>query len=479
MVDYDVIVIGGGSGGLAFAKEAGKLGATVAVLDFVKPSPQGTQWGLGGTCVNVGCIPKKLMHRAAIIGEEIKHDASSYGWNVPIDQITHDWSTMVSNIQDHIHSLNWGYKVALQQANVKYINAYGRFLDAHTIECTDKANKKTQIRAQHVVIATGGRPKPPDFPGALDLCISSDDLFSLEKAPGKTLIVGGSYVALECAGLLRGLGMDVTVMVRSILLRGFDQQMAEMIGDHMKSIGVRFIRPTIPSKVEKSGQKLKVFWNEGDTPMAEEFDTVMCAVGRAPLNIGAVEVGVKLHPESGKVITQNDQSSVPSIYAIGDVQHGAPELTPTAIRAGILLARRLFAGSSEQMDYVNVPTAVFTPLEYGSCGFSEEKAKDVFGEENVDVYHSTFKPLEWTVPHTEGDCYCKLIVRNSDSVVIGLHILAPNAGEITQGFGVGIKAGATKALFDSTLGIHPTTAEEFTTLVTTKSSGKSATKGGC
>ena len=322
------------------------------------------------------------MHHASIIGDIIKHDAEAYGWTVP--PVKHDWNAMVENVQNHIRSLNWGYKVInsfndylyyqvqLQQSNVKYINAYGTFVDPHTLECTDKSGKKTLVKAKFIVAATGGRPKYPEFPGAKEYCISSDDVFSLKKHPGKTLVVGASYVALECAGFLYGIGCDVTVMVRSILLRGFDQQIADMIGAHMEAIGIRFLRPFIPSKVERAGEKLKVYWMDG-VEKFEEFDTVLCAVGRSPIgtlflactivntaDIGGAKVGVQIDSATSKWVTKNEQTSVPHIYAVGDLQLNVPELTPTAIRAGILLARRLFGGSSELMDYTNVPTTVTT-----------------------------------------------------------------------------------------------------------------------
>jgi pyruvate/2-oxoglutarate dehydrogenase complex dihydrolipoamide dehydrogenase (E3) component len=237
---YDLIVIGGGSGGLACSKEAALLGAKTVCLDYVKPSWQGTTWGLGGTCVNVGCIPKKLMHQAALLGEGLK-DAKSYGWNVPGD-ITHDWAAMVGAVQDHIASLNFGYRVALREKGVVFENSLGSFVDSHTIQCVDKKGKTKTITGRRIVIAVGGRPKPLDIPGG-ELAISSDDLFSLSAAPGKSLVIGASYVALECAGFLVGLGYDVTVLVRSILLRGFDQQCAELIGAYMVAHGTKLVRP--------------------------------------------------------------------------------------------------------------------------------------------------------------------------------------------------------------------------------------------
>ena len=482
--DYDIIVIGGGSGGLAASKEAAKLGKKVAVLDFVKPSPAGTTWGLGGTCVNVGCIPKKLMHQAALLGESVK-DAKSFGWQVDKEQVSHDWPAMVTEVQNHIGGLNWGYRVALREASVEYLNEFATFVDKNTITAVNKKGKETTRTAAQFILATGGRPKYPDIPGA-ELGISSDDLFSLPHNPGKTLLVGASYIALECAGFLKGVGVDATVMVRSILLRGFDQQMAGKIGEFMEEHGVNFIRECVPTKIEKiedgSPAKLKVTakYNDG-TEFVDEFNTVIFAIGRDACtgNIGLDKVGVALNPKNGKVIHDAAEcTNVDNIFAIGDVLDDKPELTPVAIQAGKYLARRLAGVSNLLTDYVNVCTTVFTPLEYGCCGLAEEDAIAQHGEENIEVYHQNFWPLEWTVAHRpENSCYLKLITLKtqnvSDSVlsyeialnnlnqekVIGFHYLGPNAGEVTQGFGIALKLGATKADFDNLIGIHPTTAE--------------------
>lgn len=484
--DYDLIVIGGGSGGLALSKEAADLGAKVAVLDYVKPSWQGSVWGLGGTCVNVGCIPKKLMHTAAILGEGLK-DAEAYGWNVSASSgaITHDWSKLVSAVQDHIASLNFGYRVALRDKGVKYENALGTFKDPHTITCTDKKGAKKDITARRIVVAVGGRPKPLDVPGG-EHAISSDDLFSLDHAPGKTLIVGASYVALECGGFLTGLGYDVTVLVRSILLRGYDQQCAEMIGAYMAEHGTKLVRPALPTKVEKQADgRLLVTWTNTETGVttSDVFDTVLVATGRTAdtgkLDLAAAGVTTTA---DGKIPADNEQTNVPHIYAIGDVLAGKPELTPVAIAAGRALARRIYGGSTEGMDYDRVPTTVFTPLEYGACGLSEEEAQARFGVESIEVYHSQFTPLEHTIGdhRAENASYAKIIVNKADgNRVLGFHILSPNAGEITQGWAAALKLGATYESFTSTIGIHPTISEEFTTLATTKGSGDSAAKGGC
>jgi thioredoxin reductase (NADPH) len=483
--DYDLIVVGGGSGGLAASKEAAKLGKKVACLDFVKPSPIGTSWGLGGTCVNVGCIPKKLFHTASIIGESIHHDAKAYGWEVP-DKVPFNWETLSNNVQDYIGSLNFGYRTELRDKHVEYLNEYGVFVDPHTLECTNRKGEKHKLTARRFIIAVGGRPKYPDIPGDKEHGITSDDLFSLLEAPNKTLVVGASYVALECAGFLNGLGYDATVMARSIFLRGYDQQCAEQIADYMAGHGVKFIRPAVPTRVEKldSGKKKVYFKRDGAAAEeSEEFDTVMFAVGRnaETTKIGLEKAGVILDKTSGKVPAVNERTNVPHIYAIGDVLKDRLELTPVAIQAGRLLARRLYGGSKLLMDYRNVPTTVFTPLEYGACGFSEEDAVKHYGEANIEVYHSFYKPLEWTIPKREDNkCYVKIVCHTGDSHrVLGFHVLGPNAGEITQGWALGLKMRATKADFESVVGIHPTTSEEFTTLRITKRSGENAMKKGC
>uniref|UniRef100_A0A183AEW3 thioredoxin-disulfide reductase (NADPH) n=1 Tax=Echinostoma caproni TaxID=27848 RepID=A0A183AEW3_9TREM len=449
--DYDLAVIGGGSGGLAASKEAAKLGAKTVVFDFVVPTPQDTTWGLGGTCVNVGCIPKKLMHQASLLREGMS-DAVHFGWQLEPEKVKHEWSQIIESVGNHIHSLNWGYRTQLRDINVEYINAFAELVDSHTIKYTKKNKETGTATAKTIILATGERPRYPGIPGDKQYAITSDDLFSLSYPPGKTLVIGASYVALECAGFLTGFGFDTTVMVRSILLRGFDQQMAEKIGEYMSKHGTKFIRPCVPTSV-------RVF-------------SVIMAIGRDPTwDRKAMEsLGLKM----------DKYSSVENIYAIGDVVSGKPQLTPVAIHAGRYLAKRLYVGDVELTDYVNVPTTVFTPIEYGACGLSEENAIAKYGQENIEVYHSHFIPLEWTVPHRPDDGYAKLIcLKTENERVVGLHILGPNAGEITQGFAVAMKLGATKADFDRTIGIHPTCAETFTTLHVTKSSGVSAKVTAC
>ncbi|KAL4114371.1 hypothetical protein PRIC2_014693 [Phytophthora ramorum] len=487
--DYDLVVIGGGSGGLACSKEAASFGKKVCVLDYVKPSPQGTSWGLGGTCVNVGCIPKKLMHQSSLIGEVMHHDSANFGWNVASEGSapTFNWKQLVSNVDAYIKSINFKYKVELRSKYVKYENFLGSFVDPHTLELWHHRKGTKQITTRDVVIAVGGRPKELSCPGG-EHAISSDDIFWMKKKePGKTLVVGASYVALECAGFLKGMGYEVKVMVRSILLRGFDQDMANKIGEYMEvQSGIEFIRKTVPQSITtlENGQLLVKWTNEDGESCEEAFDTVLNATGRDPdvAKLGLDKAGVKLNEKSGRIWVKNEQTSTSNIYALGDVID-APELTPVAIQAGRLLSRRLYNNSTAQMDYEKVCTAVFTPIEYGCCGLSEEDSKERFGEDNVEVYHTNFVPLEWSLSETRTSaesCYVKVICdKTRDKFVVGFHYLGPNAGEVTQAMGLAMKLGFTYDQMVDTVGIHPTTAESFTTLEVTKSSGGATTGGGC
>ena len=258
--DYDFIVIGGGSGGMAAAKEAAKAGAKVALFDYVKPSTQGTVWGLGGTCVNVGCVPKKLMHYASLMSPIFHQDAATFGWKVP-EHVDHDWSKLVSTVQNHVKSLNFGYRTGLRSANVTYINALAKFNGPREITYSIKGEENV-ITGKYILIAVGGRPHiPSDVPGARELAITSDDIFSLKKNPGKTLVVGASYIALECAGFLTKLGFPTSVAVRSILLRGFDRQCSEKIGQMMEAYGTKFYRGALPASLarQEDGRILVTF----------------------------------------------------------------------------------------------------------------------------------------------------------------------------------------------------------------------------
>jgi thioredoxin/glutathione reductase (selenoprotein) len=513
--DFDYLVIGGGSGGLASAKAASACGPEVALCDFVQPSTQGTKWGLGGTCVNVGCIPKKLFHTSSIMGELLHNSAFHYGWRLANKEAQAqieaseemaamtgpkyvcDWNVALQNIDAHVRSINWGYVGQMKDKDVVYMNAYAKFVDRYTVETADKNGNKKLVTARRFLVATGGRPSiPSDVPGAKEFAITSDDIFWWKKDPKKTLVVGASYVALECAGFLNGLGRPTTVMIRSIPLRGFDQQCANIIVEDMKHHGCNFKEGCVPKKLEKlngADGPITVTYEMKDGSLGtEEYDTVLFATGRSPetTKIGLDAVGVKTDPKSGKVIVDEwGRTSVSNIYAIGDIIQGGLELTPVAIKQGELLARRLYMPNfTKTLDMNLVPTTVFTPMEYGCCGYSEEAAEEKFGKENIEVYHSYMTQLEGTVPYEQtgfehlgsNRLYMKLICNKKENEkVIGFHILSPNAGEITQGVAVAMRCGATKASFDETVGIHPTVAEEMTTLHVSKSSGLSAKKSAC
>jgi pyruvate/2-oxoglutarate dehydrogenase complex dihydrolipoamide dehydrogenase (E3) component len=287
--DYDLVVIGGGSGGMAASKEAADLGAKVACLDFVKPSPKGTTWGLGGTCVNVGCIPKKLFHIGSMLKESIKDDSDAFGIKIggkkegEETDVQHSWESLRENVINHIRSLNFKYRVRLREKNVTYLNKLGKFIDKNTLEVVDKKGKVSTITSSRFLVAVGGRPTPIPCEGG-DLAISSDDIFSLEKNPGKTLCVGASYISLECAGFLAGLGIDTTVAVRSILLRGFDRECTDKIDAYMVKHGVKFKREVVPSKMVKTDAgRIKVSFSDGSE---EEYDTVLGGKYSRQLKVG-------------------------------------------------------------------------------------------------------------------------------------------------------------------------------------------------
>lgn len=474
--DFDLYVIGGGSGGLASAKTAADLGARVGVADFVKPSPAGTTWGLGGTCVNVGCIPKKLMHYSALFREG-QGDAAALGWD---SKTSHSWDDMITKVNNYIKQLQWGSKTDLKSKKVTYHNSYATFIDPHTLQLDNGKGEVKTVTAKYILIACGGRPNLGGYPGAEECCISSDDIFWRKTPPGKTLVVGAAYIALECAGFIAGLGFDTTIMVRSILLRGFDQDCANMIGDYMERHHIKFARGMVPEKFEKVGTQTRVYV---DGKVYGDFDTVLLAIGRKGcaglLNLEAA--GVTYNPSSGKIKCENEQTNVPHIYAVGDVLADFPELTPVAIQAGRKLVKRLFAGSTSQMDYTDIATTVFTPLEYGCVGLSEEDAWKQFGKENIITYHGYGKDLAWNISPERADDqgYFKVVcLKNEGEKVVGFHMLGMGIGDAIQGIGVAIKAGFTKEHLDETVGIHPTFAEGYTTLTEVKEEGKELKGGG-
>ncbi|KAI4900654.1 hypothetical protein NFI96_025249 [Prochilodus magdalenae] len=527
---------------------AAQLGQQVAVLDYVEPSVRGcTKWGIGGTCVNVGCIPKKLMHQAALLGTAVK-DARKYGWQIP-EPVSHDWATMSQAVQNYVRSLNWGHRVQLQDRKVKYLNMKGSLVDQHTIKARNAKGKEMTVTARNVVIATGGRPKyPTHISGAQEFGISSDDLFWLKESPGKTPLCRCGFGVCWVSHRHRTGHHSDGAQHRPPGVRPADKyrQMSRLVTDYMEAYGTRFSWGAVPKKVEKlpSGL-LQVTWTDTQSKQDHQdtFSSVLWAVGRAPetKTLNLKQVGVELNEDTGKILVAADErTSVPNIYAIGDIAQasslnltdptttiedireewissvfhdlspfgialnevyvgvafgnesrvlsvylpvfqGRPELTPTAIQAGKLLARRLTGHSSRLMDYDNVPTTVFTPLEYGCVGLSEEEAVRRYGEDNIEVYHAFYKPLEFTVAERDASqCYIKVVCeRDGDQRVLGLHFTGPNAGEVTQGFALGFRCGFTYAQLRDTVGIHPTCAEELTKINITKRSGLDATVTGC
>ena len=501
--DYDLIVIGGGSGGLIAAKEAAKLGANVCLFDYVEPSPKGTSWGLGGTCVNVGCIPKKLMHQAGLIAEGFA-DITSYGWNLDKNSMTHNWETLVDNVSQHINSLNWNYRTSLRTNKVTYLNALASFKNHKTVKYIDQESGNDKyLTAKHFIIAIGGRPRYPDIPG-IELAITSDDIFRLEHPPGKTLVVGASYVALECGGFLGSLGYDTTIMIRSIPLRGFDQDMAEKVVAYVDDNNIcSFIRDSVPMSLEKTDdEKILVKYcsskgndntNNDKEDKEEVYDTVLFAIGRQIQSEGLSLNGLKTDPSNGKIFVNNNyQTNIDNIYVIGDAIRDSLELTPVAIKEGISLARQLFQDNDNDNNHNNhnnhnnqlianhVPSAVFTPLEYGFVGLSRLEADLQYGSENYETYHTYFTPLEWKVTERNtNSCYCKILVVKQTDLVIGLHILSPNSGEIVSGFSLALNLGLTRSNLIDSLAIHPTISEELFKLEISKSSGIIPLDSGC
>eukprot|EP01071_Lankesteria_metandrocarpae_P001249 Lankesteria_metandrocarpae@DN1414_c0_g1_i2.p1 len=402
-------------------------------------------------------------------------------------------------VQGNVKRLNFGYRNGLRSSQVNYINALATFAGPNTLQYEENGESK-KLTAKYILISVGGRPTvPSSIPGATELAITSDDVFSLKKAPGKTLVVGAAYIALESAGFLTELGFDVTVVIRSVPLRGFDRQCADKIAQLMKENGTKFINGTV-NKIEKTeNSKLKVTFN-GDGGDGV-YDTVMFAVGRTPntTKLNLEVVGIKVN-EANKIVTnEKDQTSTENVFAVGDCVAGVPELTPTAIKAAELLTRRLFNNETVMMDWAHVPSTVFTPFEYGCVGLTEEQAIATHGEDNIEVYLQEFTTLELSAVHREKvevarseefdvemspSCLSKLITLKANSVdesdrVIGFHFIGPNAGEVTQGFALAIRLGATKKDFDSVVGIHPTDAESFTGLSVTRRSGQTFQFGGC
>jgi len=442
--DYDLFVIGAGSGGVRAARTSAATGAKVAIAE---------QQYLGGTCVNVGCVPKKLFVYASHYHDDFQ-DAKGFGWQVGESQF--DWQTLVDNKNNEIKRLNGIYENLLNNAGVELINGRAELVDSHTVTVSGK-----QISAERILIACGGTPFVPEFPGS-DLVITSNDAFYLEKLPKRALIVGGGFIAVEFACIFHGLGVEVTQFYRrDLFLRGFDQQIREKLSVEMRTKGVDLQFNTDIESISQKGDVLEVKTKDGRTL---ETDLVMYATGRVPVTdkLGLENTQVQLNDKGQIQANENFQTDDPAIYALGDVTGGI-ELTPVATAEAMVFTNQVFGDQSKTMDYDFIPSTVFSQPNLGTVGYTEEKAKELYPDD-VDVYTSEFRHLKHTLSGNEERTFMKLLVQRSTDKVIGAHMLGADAGEIIQGIAVAIKAGATKAVFDSTIGIHPTAAEEFVTM---------------
>ncbi|EGR30338.1 thioredoxin reductase 2, putative [Ichthyophthirius multifiliis] len=524
--DYDVAIIGGGSAGLAFAFEAQKLGLKTIIFDYVVPSKQGTQWGIGGTCVNVGCIPKRLFHTASVIKDNILK-ANDFGFfddqnfqNNP-QAISFSWERLISNIQSYISDLNYKFLFQLNSKEITYINALATLKDKNTILHTQDKNqlkkciknqnfeeiKDNKITAQYIVICVGGRPKSLKInkkQEKIQQMITSDDLFSLQKKPGKTLIVGGGYIAMECGGFLSNLGIQTTVLTRNGWLKDFDREMVQAIIENMKEVKkVNFIDKSIIQsiqKIENNEEKINVCYkNLNDNKITcDQFDLILQAIGRKPnskyLNLN--NLGVQTS-QNKKILSGNfnnyEQTSIQNIFAVGDILEGVPELTSTAQMSSRLLAHRIYGYKNNlgedqmknyKMNYKNTPTTLFTPLEYSFVGIHEEQAIQEYGIDNIEVYHQRFLPLEDQLTisqyNQQQKSFIKIICdKSNNDKVLGIHYLGLNAGEILQGYVVAFNQNLFKKQLNQTITIHPTSAEEILSTNISKSSGENFDKDMC
>ena len=452
--DFDLFVVGGGSGGVRAARMAAQRGARVGLAE------QGGTEGLGGTCVNVGCIPKKLYSYAAHYAEGFE-ESHGFGWSGAAPQF--DWQTLKTNRRHEISRLNGIYKNLLTSAGVTLVNGRARLTGPNSVAVGDQ-----EWRARCILIATGGQPFVPALEGAQHISVS-DAMFDLPDFPRRLVVVGGGYIACEFASIFRGLGAAVTQLYRGEqVLRGFDDDVRHFIAAEMRKKGVDLRLDTDVAGISRSEQGLVVDV-QGPGPKSPPLlaDVVLYATGRVPRveGLGLELAGVAQRDDGAILVNGYYQTSVPSIYALGDVTHRV-QLTPVALGEAMVVVDRLFppppGKQARSMSYDYIPTAVFTHPNIGTVGFSEADARARFGE--VSIFRSEFRALRHTLSGSSERTLMKLVVEDATDRVVGLHMVGPDAGEVVQGFAVAMKAGATKAVFDSTIGIHPTAAEEFVTM---------------
>ena len=441
--DFDLFVIGAGSGGVRAARMSTSFGARVAIAEKQK---------LGGTCVNAGCVPKKLFYYASSYGEAFD-DANGFGWET-INPPFH-WKQLLKNKDREISRLNEIYKKLLLDAGVVILSGHALITGPHTVILDN-----TSYTAERILIASGGQPVLPDIPGG-QYCISSDHVFHLPQLPEKILIVGGGYIAVEFAGIFNGLGVDTTLVYRGPLpLQGFDTEAREFLIQEMQKKSVRLLLNTSISNIEPAARGYSVRYSDGKTDSA---DLIMYAIGRHPntSGLGLERAGIQLDANGAIIINSHFQSNIPSVYAIGDVTNRI-QLTPVAIAEAMVLARSLFGNQPSEVNYTNIPTCVFSQPNLATVGLTEEKARLEY--KDIAIYKTTFRPMKHTMTGKNEKTLMKLVVDKATDNVLGAHMVASEAGEIIQGIAIAIKAGATKAQFDSTIGIHPTAAEEFFTM---------------
>src|SRR3954469_15956506 len=444
--DTDLFVIGGGSGGVRAARIAGNYGARVMLAE---------EFRVGGTCVIRGCVPKKLLVYASRFAHQFE-DAAGYGWT--LGEPTFDWGTLIANKDREIARLEAAYTANLLRSKVEIIKSRAVLEDAHTVRLLADDRR---VRAKHILIATGGWPGMGTGIAGYEHIISSNEAFHLQELPKRILIQGGGYIAVEFAGIFNGLGSEVTLVYRGDnILRGFDEDVRNHLRTEMEKRGVRILTKKIVEAVEKVDHGLCVELSDHEDVLV---DKVMFATGRRPnvKGLGLEAAGVKLDERGAIAVNDFSQTSVPHIYAIGDVTDRVA-LTPVAIREGHAFADSLFGGKPTPVDHANVPTAVFSEPECGVIGLTEAQACDRLAR--VDIYNATFRPMKATLSGRDTRTFMKLVVDGQTGRVVGAHLVGPDAGEIIQLIGIAVRMRATKADFDATMAVHPTAAEELVTM---------------
>ncbi len=442
--DYDLLVIGAGSGGVRCSRMAAQMGAKVAVIEDLY---------LGGTCVNVGCVPKKLFVFASEYSQNFK-DAKGFGWDVSPSGF--DWAQLRDNKTSEIERLNGVYDSILGGANVEIIHGRGKVAGPNQVEVDG-----TVYTAERILIATGGWPNAPSFPGA-EHTFNSNEVFYLDALPKRVIVQGGGYIAIEFAGIFNGLGCETELVYRGpLFLRNFDHEVSEFIRDELIEKGIKLSFDTdIRSITKQESGSLSVEFNTGET---REVDGVFTAIGRKPKtqNLGLENTKVELAENGSILVNENFQTAEPSIYALGDVV-GRMELTPVALAEGMALASHLYSDKPISLDYENIATAIFSQPNIGTVGLSEEKAREKGYD--VSIFTSSFRAMKNTLSGNQEKTFMKIVVDKDSDQVLGVHMVGESAGEIIQGIAIAVKMGAKKSDFDATIGIHPTAAEEFVTM---------------